>query len=101
MSDEQKKRPWQFSLRDVLLIMLIVGLAVGWFVDHRRLVDELGRQQQQQQQNWVWLGNRYPNTLRGLSSLQLLNAAIGIAPATNPPQPDETITDPPPENPEL
>ncbi len=40
MHEEQQKRPWQFSIRDVLLIMLIVGLAVGWFIDHRRLADE-------------------------------------------------------------
>ncbi len=45
MEGEQQKR-WQFSLRDVLQIILIVALAVGWFVDHGRLMDELVRQQQ-------------------------------------------------------
>jgi hypothetical protein len=32
---------WQFSLRDVLLLMLIVGLGIGWLVDHRRMADEV------------------------------------------------------------
>jgi hypothetical protein len=32
-----KKRRWQFSLRDICLLMVIVALAVAWWVDHRRL----------------------------------------------------------------
>jgi hypothetical protein len=98
MQDEQNKRPWQFSIRDVLLIMLIVALAVGWFVDHRRLA-ELSRQQQQS--NWVWLGGAKTNQ-SDHASLLLLNAAVdSTPPAFVPPEPDETITDPPPVTPDL
>jgi len=28
---------FRFAIRDVLLVMVIVGLAVGWWVDHQRL----------------------------------------------------------------
>jgi hypothetical protein len=45
MEGERQKR-WQFSLRDVLQAILIVALAVGWFVDRSHLRDELARQQQ-------------------------------------------------------
>ena len=27
---------FRFTIRDVLLVMVIVGLVVGWWVDHRR-----------------------------------------------------------------
>jgi len=27
----------RFTIRDVLLVMVIVGLAVGWWLDHRNL----------------------------------------------------------------
>jgi len=27
---------FRFTIRDVLLVMVIVGLAVGWCIDHRR-----------------------------------------------------------------
>jgi hypothetical protein len=27
---------FRFTIRDVLLVMVIVGLAVGWWVDHQR-----------------------------------------------------------------
>src|SRR5688572_11387490 len=46
-ADEPRRRAWQFSIRDVLLVMLSVGLAAGWFVDHRRMAEELKRQQNQ------------------------------------------------------
>jgi hypothetical protein len=100
MPDEPKKRPWQFSIRDVLLIMLIVGLAVGWFVDHRRLADELSREQQQNHWRIHWFDTTHP--VPGHSAaLQLLSSALNdTPPAFDPPQPDETITDPPPSTPE-
>ena len=28
---------FRFTIRDVLLLMVIVGLGVGWWIDHRRL----------------------------------------------------------------
>lgn len=30
MQEEQTKRRWQFSIRDVLLLIVIAGLTVGW-----------------------------------------------------------------------
>ncbi len=39
-----KQRRWQFSLRDVCLLMVIVALAVAWWVDHRRLANELAKE---------------------------------------------------------
>jgi hypothetical protein len=38
-----KKRRWQFSLRDICLLMVIVALAVSWWVDDRRLANELAK----------------------------------------------------------
>ena len=43
----EEKRSRQFSIRDVLLLMFIVGLAVGWFVDHHRLADEVSSMRRQ------------------------------------------------------
>ena len=54
MPDAPRRR-WQFSIRDVLLVMLIVGLAVGWFVDRRRLADEFERQRNRY--HYVWVGH--------------------------------------------
>ncbi len=28
---------FRFTIRDVLLVMVIVGLAVGWWIEHRRI----------------------------------------------------------------
>ncbi len=102
MQEEPKRRHWQFSLRDVLLIMAIVALAVGWYVDHYRLADELARRQLNQ--NWVWLDNTTANRPGAyLDSLKLLNFTTVPAPtaADEPNTSDETITNPPPatENP--
>lgn len=42
MSVEQNRakgrRVWQFSLRDLLSLTLIAGLAAGWWIDHRSQV---------------------------------------------------------------
>jgi hypothetical protein len=32
-----------FSIRDLLLVTVIVALAVGWWVDHRRQAKEIRR----------------------------------------------------------
>jgi hypothetical protein len=99
MQDEQAKRHWQFSLRDVLLIMLIVGLAVGWLVDHRRLVAELSQQQPYR----VWVGGASAGRVQAFVPTPsifdpTLNAATSVY---APLKPDERITDPPPRTPEL
>ena len=91
----QEKRRWQFSLRDVLLLMLIVGLGVGWFVDHRRLAAEI---EQQQAQSGIWFTNLspvYSNDLRAWFDGTITNQPAAIDPA----KPDEAITDPPPDSP--
>ena len=33
----------RFSIRDVLWLTVVVGLAVGWWIDHRVLFTELNR----------------------------------------------------------
>ncbi len=38
-ADEKPRRRWlAFSLRELLLFTAIAGLAVGWYLDHSRLV---------------------------------------------------------------
>jgi len=34
----------KFSIRDLLLVTVIVALAVGWWLDHRRQAAEIDRQ---------------------------------------------------------
>ncbi len=41
MQDNPKKRRWQFSIRDICLLMVIVALASGWWVERSRLAAEL------------------------------------------------------------
>jgi hypothetical protein len=101
MQDEQAKRHWQFSLRDVLLIMLIVGLTVGWLVDHRRLVAELGRQQQPHYR--VWVGGGSAGRVQAfVPTPSVFEPTLDAAASDYAPlKPDERITDPPPRTPEL
>ena len=54
MSETPKQRWYHFSIRDLLLVTVIVALAVGWFVERRsaaelsverqRLADELSKE---------------------------------------------------------
>jgi Bacterial type II/III secretion system short domain len=38
MTETKPKRRWfSFSIRDLLLLTVIVALAVGWWLDHRKL----------------------------------------------------------------
>jgi hypothetical protein len=37
----EKKRRWQFTIRDICLVTLIVALALGWWMERRRLAAEL------------------------------------------------------------
>ena len=40
MTDAKRKRRWfRFSIRDLLLLTVIVGLATGWWLDHREQVN--------------------------------------------------------------
>jgi len=43
---------FRFTIRDVLLLTLIVGLAVGWWVDHRRLAKLAD-----DGESWKWKAN--------------------------------------------
>jgi hypothetical protein len=38
---DKVKRWWQFSLKDLLLLVIIVALAAKWWSDHRRLAGDL------------------------------------------------------------
>ena len=37
MDEAQPKRRFQFSIRDLLLIIVIAALAAGWWIDHQRI----------------------------------------------------------------
>jgi len=41
----------RFTIRDVLWLTLVLGLAVGWWVDHRRQADQLQKFQDPWQQH--------------------------------------------------
>jgi len=38
---ENVKVKWQYSLKTYFLMILIVGLAIGWWCDHQRLQTQL------------------------------------------------------------
>jgi type II secretory pathway component GspD/PulD (secretin) len=41
MSETKPKRRWfSFSIRDLLLLTVIVALSVGWWLDHRKLTKD-------------------------------------------------------------
>jgi type II secretory pathway component GspD/PulD (secretin) len=41
MSETKPKRRWfSFSIRDLLLLTVIAALAVGWWLDHRKLTKD-------------------------------------------------------------
>jgi hypothetical protein len=35
------KRWWQFGVRDLFLVMVVVALIVGWWMDHRRMARDM------------------------------------------------------------
>lgn len=39
MTEAKPKRRFQFSIRELLLVTVIIGLSLGWWLDHRDLVD--------------------------------------------------------------
>ena len=39
---------FRFTIRDVLLVMALTGLALGWWIDHRQLRTTLARIQRSQ-----------------------------------------------------
>jgi hypothetical protein len=39
MDETKPKRGFQFSIRELLLITVIIGLALGWWLDHRAFVN--------------------------------------------------------------
>jgi hypothetical protein len=69
----------KFSMRDLFLVTMIVALAVGWWLDHRR--------QAVSKREFEYFRNGYIEQQREL----LLYAKGGMpnssAPATNPPKP--------------
>jgi hypothetical protein len=40
MERTRKRRWWQFGLRDLLWLILVAGLIMGWWMDRSRLADE-------------------------------------------------------------
>ena len=44
MDDERPTRRWQFSLRDICLVMAIVALGISWWLDRSRLAIELEKE---------------------------------------------------------
>jgi Bacterial type II/III secretion system short domain len=45
MTETKPKRRWfSFSIRDVMLVTVIVALAIGWWLDHRKLTKVYGAQ---------------------------------------------------------
>ena len=45
----------RFSTRDLFLVTVIVALAVGWWVDRRRLAAELDRLELDQVAGEIWV----------------------------------------------
>lgn len=43
---------FRFTIRDLLWLTVVVGLAVGWWVDRTRLSDRLRKAQQVRLENW-------------------------------------------------
>jgi len=43
MSDKPKRRWFHFSIRDLLLVTMIVAVCVAWWLDHRRQAAEIDR----------------------------------------------------------
>ena len=40
---------WRFSLRDLLALILLCAISVGWWADHREQLHEMQRQQEHAQ----------------------------------------------------
>ena len=66
----------KFSIRDLLLVTMIVALAVGWWVDRRRLESQLGEARQ-----------RIQLLDRDMAGFEKVVELIPAAPAPNPPKP--------------
>lgn len=43
---------FRFTIRELLLVTVIVALGVGWWIDRARLADRLRRAQQVRLENW-------------------------------------------------
>ena len=44
MTETKPKRRWfTFSIRDLLWLTVVVALAVGWWLDHRKLDEQIQR----------------------------------------------------------
>ena len=65
MSDTPKRRWFHFSIRDIILVTVIVAVCVAWWVDRQRLLREIQQ----------------------LTTNQFLLLTDFYAPAPNPPQP--------------
>jgi hypothetical protein len=51
----------KFSIRDLLLVTLIVALAVGWWLDHRSLAPDARKQREEE----AWIRAREEQARQG------------------------------------
>ena len=83
-----------FSIRDLFLVTMIVALAVGWWVDKRRIVS-LERERNEAKDDATWLANQWQNpfingevAVRTEEILKKYDALPKSSePAPNPPKP--------------
>jgi hypothetical protein len=62
-------RPMRFSIRDLLLLTVIAGLGVGWWLDHRKL-DDAAEQLREERTRYRTLLDRMSYVLERNSKLR-------------------------------
>ena len=51
MSDPTLRRRWfQFSIRELILVILAVGIGAAWWIDHARLMEKIMEKSAEQEQ---------------------------------------------------
>ena len=49
---------FRFTIRELVLLTLVVALAVGWWLDHSRLASNLDESQKSANMAWHAIGHR-------------------------------------------